>query len=108
MAFLKFNKIPKNQQFEYKTRYWDPRKEELEERLKRIEKMQESDHEAIKTRISSGLRSRSYSNNSYRRQQVIRSNAILFGVVVGLLILSFLLLTNYLPRLAKFLETGAN
>ncbi len=105
MAFLRFNKVPKNQQFEYKPRYWNPEKEELEERLKRIEMMQGTDTEAMKNRISSGLRSRSYSNTSYRRQQVMRSNVILFAVVVGLILASFLLLTKYLPKLARFLES---
>ena len=108
MAFLRFTKVPKNQQFEYKTRYWDPKKEELEDRLQKIEAMQGEDHEAMKTRISSGLRSRSHGNTSYRRQQVMRSNVILFAVVVGLILATFLLLTNYLPKLAKFLEAAAN
>ena len=104
MAFLRFVKVPKNQQFEYKTRYWDPKKEELEERLKRIEEMQGTDSESMKARISSGLRSRSYANTSYRRQQVMRSNVTLFAVVVGLVFITFLLLTNYLPRLVELLK----
>jgi hypothetical protein len=107
MAFLRFVKVPKHQQFEYKTRYWDPKKEELQERLKQIEAMQGADPEAMKARISSGLRHRSHANTSYRRQQVIRSNVTLFAVVVMLLFITFLLLTNYLPRLVQMLE-GTN
>jgi hypothetical protein len=108
MAILRFNRLPKNQQYIYKPRYWDPKKEELEERLKRVHSMQEDDQDAMKARISSGLRRHSYGNTSYRRQQVIRSNVVLFGVVLGLLFITFLLLTSYLPRLAKFLETSGN
>lgn len=108
MAYFRFIRVPKHQQFEYKTRYWDPKKEELEERLKQIEAMQGTDHESMKNRISSGLRSRSYGNTSYRRQQVMRSNVVLFAVVIGLVLLSVIILTNLLPKLEFLLNIGAN
>ncbi|MDX1942727.1 MAG: hypothetical protein SFU99_19340 [Saprospiraceae bacterium] len=105
MALFRFNKVPKHQQFDYKPRFWDPEKEEQQERLKRIKMMGTDDPEATKSRIAAGFRTRAYGNTgSYRRQQVMRSNAILFAVVVGLLLLTFLLLTNYLPRLIQLFE----
>jgi len=105
MALLRFNKLPKHQHFEYKPRFWQPEKEELEERLKRIEAVGTDDPEAMKGRISAGFRNRSYGNlGGYRRQQVVRSNVMLFAIVVGLLLIAFIMLTNYLPRLIQFFE----
>jgi hypothetical protein len=43
MALLRFFRVPKHQQYDYKPRFWDPKKEELQERLDRIEKIQGGD-----------------------------------------------------------------
>jgi hypothetical protein len=107
MALLKFFRIPKHQQFEYKTRYWDPRKEELEERLRKVEERKADGIEATKARIASGFRKKGYhGNKEYRRRQARRSNMILIGIVLVLLLLSYLFLTVYLPRIVQMIEHG--
>lgn len=99
MAGFKFFRVPKHQQFEYKPRYWDPRKEELQKRLADIEALRQEGLEGTKARISSGLRRSSYlADSSYRRRQVLRSNLLLVGIIVALLIIAYLLLTVYLPE----------
>lgn len=108
MAILKFFRVPKNQQFQYKTRYWDPQKEELEERLRRVEERKKNDVEGAKARISSSFRSKGYHvNSSYRQRQTMRSNMVLFAVIIILVLLAYLLLTVYLPRIVQMVE-GVN
>lgn len=107
MAFLRFFKVPKHQQFEYKPRYWDPKKEELQERLKRIELMKGGDTEAAKARIAGGFRRGYVTNKGSRKKQVLRSNLVLVGIILLLLLLSYMFLTVYLPEIAKSLENGS-
>jgi hypothetical protein len=104
MAFPRFFKIPKHQQYDYKPRYWDPRKEELEERLKRIQQIEEGNIEGVKNRISGGFKRRYQAENSSRKSQVMRSNLYLLGVIVVLGYVTYLLLTVYLPDIVKMLE----
>ena len=47
MAVFRFLKLPKHQKYDYIPRYWDPQKEELDERLKRIEDIKSGDAEAV-------------------------------------------------------------
>ncbi len=108
MALLRFFKLPKNQQYDYKPRYWDPRKEEAEERLNRIKQIQEKGADAVKARISGSFR-RGFDATGARRSrqgQVMRSNLILLGIIVILLLVSYLLLNVYLPEVVDFLEPG--
>lgn len=107
MALLKFFRVPKHQQFQYKTRYWDPRKEELEERLKKIDERRGKGLDAAKARISSSFRNKSYlSDSDYRRRQARRSNFVLLGIVVVLMALTYMFLTVYLPRIIQMVEHG--
>lgn len=107
MALLKFFKVPKHQQFEYKTRYWDPKKEELEERLRRVEERKNNSVEATKARISSSFRRKGhygYANSDFRRRQARRSNLVLLGIVIVLIALSYMFLVVYLPRIVQMVE----
>ena len=102
MAFLRFTKIPKHQKYDYKPRYWNPREEELQERLQRAEDIKKGDPEAIKARLSGGFR-RGYEQGRdvrFRKQQAIRSNMVLLAVIAVLLFLSYMFLTVYLPDIA--------
>ncbi len=112
MAFIKFTRVPKHKQFEYKPRFWNPAKEELEERLKRADDLQNNDPEAIKARISSGFRSKGYGYTSREiysnRRDVKRSNLMLFAIVAILILMSYYLLTTYLPHWASLFESGKN
>lgn len=97
-------RVPKHQQFDYKPMYYDPQKEELEERLKSLRELQKEDLEGTKARIASGMRSSYQADQAYRQRQVLRSNLILAGVVIMLLILGYMLLNVYLPQLNQFME----
>ncbi len=102
MAFLRFTKLPKHQQYEYKPRFWDPKQEELEERMQQVENMKGGDAEAIKARLSGGFR-RGYQQGGqsrFRKQQVMRSNMVLLGIIVMLVFLSYLFIRVYLPEIA--------
>lgn len=101
MAVLRFFKLPKHQQYQYKPRFWDPKKEEREERLKQIEAMKEGDAEALKARLSANFRKGYAKDTSFRKRQVMRSNLILLGVLALLIILSYLFITVYLPEIAN-------
>ncbi len=105
MAGFRFFRVPKHQQFDYKPRYWDPRKEELQERLKYLEELQEDGVDGMKARISGGLRRGGYmADNRFRQRQVMRSNLILIGVIIALLILCYLMLMVYLPQIEQMME----
>ncbi|MFN7116950.1 MAG: hypothetical protein ACK4TA_09145 [Saprospiraceae bacterium] len=112
MAFLKFTRVPRHKQFEYKPRFWNPEKEELEERLKRTEELKSDDPEAIKARISSGFRNKGYGYGdrelSFRRRETKRSNYTLLLIVAILLFAFWYFITNYLPQWASLFESGTN
>ncbi|GJM05734.1 MAG: hypothetical protein DHS20C09_17300 [marine bacterium B5-7] len=102
MAVFRFFRLPKHQKYDYIPRYWDPRQEELEERLQRIEDIKNGDAEAIKARLSGGFKRGGYQqgNVRFRRSQAKRSNLILLGVLVMLLFLSYMFISVYLPEIA--------
>ncbi len=102
--FKRLTKLPKNRQYKYHPRYWNPKKEELEERLKKAELRKEGDKEAIKARISSGLKRGYLSDASFRKKRVMRSNLILIGIIVLLLILTYYGLAVYLPKMLDALN----
>ncbi|WP_367392149.1 hypothetical protein [Lewinella sp. LCG006] len=97
-------KVPQHQKFDYKPMYYDPQKEELEERIKGLKELQKDDVEGAKARISSGMRSSYLADQQYRKRQVLRSNLVLAGVVIMLIVLGYLLLDVYLPELSKFIK----
>ena len=109
MALLKFFKVPRHQRYKYIPRYWDPKKEEMEERLKRIKGTKEGNIEATKARIAGGFR-RGYSNDlQARRASVFRSNMLLLGIIALLLFASYMFMIKYLPVIVEALEgTGAS
>jgi hypothetical protein len=108
MSFLKFSRVPKHQQFEYKPRYWNPEKEELENRLSRTEPEKDNDPEAVKARISSGFRNKGYGYGdrelSFRRQQTKRSNLTLLFIIGILVIISYFFIKTILPEWASHFE----
>ena len=104
MAFRKFIKLPKHQQYQYKPRYWDPEKEELDKRLKRIEDLKNGGSDGMKARISSGLKRGYLADSRQRNKAMTRSNLVLLAVVVGLLGLCYIFLTVYLPEIINKIE----
>lgn len=104
--FLKFLKLPKYQRYEYKPRYWDPQKEEMEKRIQQIKDRQNGvSAESVRARIASGGIRRGFEATGHRRrQQTMRSNFILIGVIIALLFLAYMLLNVYLPEFEEMLN----
>lgn len=107
MAFLRFMKLPSNNRYEYKPRFYDEKKEALERRLRRNRESEEADAELVKDRISQGFRRRFEASDgarSFQRSQSRKSNIRLLAVIAVLLALCYVVLANYLPRLIAFIE----
>ncbi|TXB61850.1 hypothetical protein [Phaeodactylibacter luteus] len=102
MAFIRFSKLPKHQQYQYKPRYWNPEKEDLEERLKRVEEVKAGKADGVKARLSGSFR-RGYQkaeDNRFRSRQVRKSNLVLLSIIVLLLLFSYMFISVYLPEIA--------
>ncbi len=80
-------KTPKNRQFSYKPKYYDPIKEELDERVKARANRGKNDRQAMQYRIKEGLRSGS-GRSEARRRGTRKSN---FTIIVIALILTMML-----------------
>ena len=104
MAMLRFFRLPKHQQYEYKPRYWDPKKEELQERLQQIEDMKASGPEGAKARIASGLRRGYNADAKFKSRQVRKSNFTLLAIILFLLLLSYVILSVYSPQIVEVLS----
>lgn len=104
MALRKFIKLPKHQQYQYKPRYWDPEKEELKERLQRIEALKQGDTEGMKARIASGIKRGYKADSRERNKQMTRSNLVLLIIVIFLLGVSYVFMTVYLPEIINKIE----
>lgn len=103
MALLKFFKVPKHRKFEYKPRHWNPDQEEMDKRLERIKEIQEKGVSASKARISGSFRKSYKGNSEYRKSQIVRSNFILLGVIVLLLVVTIYFMGEFLPSFTEFI-----
>ena len=97
MGLLKFGRTPKPQKFNYQTRYYDARKEALEERLRSAEERKHGGTELSKLRITEGFRRRGSHamHANYRRQQATRSNVLLLGIIAMLCLVVYILFTRF-------------
>ena len=107
MGIFKFLKPPTHQQFSYKPRYWDPKKEESEQRAAHIRILQEGGVESMKERISGGFRrgAGGAAAGTYRNQRVKKANGTLFMVIIVLMVVSYFAIEVYFPDLSGWLET---
>lgn len=99
-----FFRVPSHQQFHYKPMHYDPKKEELQDRLQELKELQKDDIDGVKARIASGMRSSHLEDEGYRKTLLRRSTITLVGVIVMLIVLTYFLLSVYLPELSKFIE----
>lgn len=106
MALLNFFKTPRHQRYNYIPRFYDPKKEELDERLRIMEGVKSGDTEDIKKRISGGFRASTYSSgaSTYRSRQVTRSNFMLIAIVVILCLSAYILANVYLDEILNLIE----
>ena len=101
---MKFLHRPKPRTYRYIPRLYDPAKEELEQRLRQHETGKGDDVEAVKARISSGLRQRSQVDTEYQSRLIRKSNRTLFYTIVLLILITFVLLSKGLPTIIHLLE----
>lgn len=106
MALLRFVKLPKHKQYKYKPRYWNPDKEDLENRLRKVSEKDQSTAESVKERISSSFqRGGDRRINPYvRSNQVRRSNLLLMGIIFALLALCYKILSISMPGIERWLQ----
>jgi hypothetical protein len=98
-----FTKAPQHQRFNYKPRYYDPTKEEMQERVQRIQ--QEIDRErGLKTETQEGYRSRIAGSFQAARKrskptQEKQSMLMRFGIVLFMVLFLFAFLQWGKPAL---------
>ncbi|TVR79800.1 MAG: hypothetical protein EA409_08710 [Saprospirales bacterium] len=93
-----FFKTPKNNSFQYIPRFYDERKEELEDFRNQYD--EEQDPERIKERVIRKMRSRYYSRGKYAKKANRKSGAMVFLIALILLALAVLVLVGY-PELTN-------
>lgn len=107
MALMRFFKVPKNQKFDYKPRYWDPKKEALEERLSKYKKENKGDTEAVKKRLRRGFQGKKTvgfkESRAIRKKELRRSNRVLLLTIVFLVVIAYLLFEVYLTEIIDFI-----
>jgi hypothetical protein len=94
MKLFRFAKIPRHQQFNYVPRFYDPKKEQLEEAAKRVKEIQEGGVDGMKDRISGSFKGRKSGrlNKDYVSQlsrQRKRSNWIILAIIVVLCVVVY-------------------
>jgi len=102
MAF----RLPRNQQFDYKPRFWEQEKEELEQRVKQMEGDDNATPEEIKERISMRFKNRkAYSSEAvgFRQAQIKKSNYTLVASVFALSIFCYILLEGSFADIIRYL-----
>lgn len=106
MGLFSFLKPPKPVGFDYKPRFYDIKKEEFRERLKKAEELAGDDPEALKSRIRRSLQRQSgyLIDRKYRQQQMLKSNLLFLVVIIVLIVLTFVAIEIYLPRIVQFFE----
>ena len=103
MGLINFGNTIKNRKFEFLPRYYDPDKDELESRLKRYNRTYE-DTDLAKQRIQGGFRRRYGSSGEYASKAIRRSNRILLYTLGILLLLTYVLISEYLPFIIAAFE----
>jgi len=105
MAIFKFLHTPKPKSYQYKPRYYDANKEDLENRLQKARSSSDPDNpEAMKERISRGFKQKFRQDQKFRKKQTKNSNIRLAVTIVILFFLTYILLTKYLPNIEKLLS----
>jgi hypothetical protein len=106
MGLFSFLKPPKPVRFTYHPRFYDEKKDDFQERLRKAREKSGDDPESMKMRIRESLNRKGgyHSDHSYRSKQVHRSNMILLVVVVLLVLFTYIAIELYLPRIIHLFE----
>jgi hypothetical protein len=103
MPLIRLFKTPQHQRFQYIPRHYDPKKEDLEARL-RAARGEANDTEAMKARISSSFRKKYGKQKGTGNTKWLSSNMLLIAIIIILFGLTYVFLTVYLPQIEKLLE----
>lgn len=103
MALFQFGKKIKHRKFDYIPRFYDPVKEEMDGRLK-MYSAEAGDTNLMKARIKGGFKRKYRSDNDYIQNSRKRSNRILIVTIVLLLVITFIFISEYLPKLISSFE----
>ncbi len=93
----RLSRLPKHKSYNYTPKYYNERKEELQEILDGVEERKSEDINGMKARISRGLKGGASTDRSYRKRRVRHSNYRLLLVIIFLLFLAYIIVTVYLP-----------
>jgi hypothetical protein len=96
---LRFKK--KHQSFKYVPRFYDPDKEKIQKRVEAMRKANEHSIEGMKARISRGMGASTEGSRKFKKKQILKSNYIVLGVLLILVVLFMLFLQHYLPRILE-------
>lgn len=103
MSFFSFRKRIEHRKFDYIPRFYDPDKEELEERLK-LYNREGTNVDLAQQRIRGGFKRNYRTNTEVSRQARHKSNRILLMTLAVLLLLAFVFISKYLPRMVAAFE----
>ena len=99
MKLPRIIRVPKHHKFSYTPRHYDPKKEDLERRVEIAKGSQADNPEARRARIKSQLRRGMNSNPRLRKQLVFKSNMLVLGIIVVLVVGLFIMINVYLPEI---------
>ncbi|MBL0023799.1 MAG: hypothetical protein WBP08_01485 [Saprospiraceae bacterium] len=96
MLKLGFGDRTKPKVFDYKPRYYDPAKEEMQERINKYKDSgnRVTDEENLKNRIRSGLRMKHYGDPSSRAKAVRQSNLRLVYIIAVLTLAVYIIMSS--------------
>lgn len=88
-------KTPTNTKFLYVPRFYDERKEELDDIVAENQPNENPDAEKIKQRMLRKMRNRYYGRSKFAKKAMARSRKMVFGIAVFLLLISLLILGGF-------------
>lgn len=107
MSFFGFGKRTRHRKFDYVPRFYDPQKEELEERLRQYKTepdAKSNDTELVKQRIRGGFKRNSRASSEAAKIANKKSNMRLLVILATLLLMTIYFLNKYLPKLVAVFE----
>jgi hypothetical protein len=88
-------KTPENTRFLYIPRFYDERKEELDDIVAQNQPDEQPDADKIKERILRKMRNRYYGRSQFAKKAIVRSRVMVFGIAVFLLLISLLIIRGF-------------
>lgn len=104
MAKFSIFRTPDHHKFQYRPRYWDPKKDETEAFKARIQEVSGQSVEGTKARISSGLKTGYGGDPKLRAQLKRRSNIRIMGFIGMFVLICYWLSTQYLVEFINWIE----